>query len=228
MKMRRLLLHFYFLSMVAVLVLMSCCPDKREGEPLPSAAEAEEQARWRQLFADYHRAFPAATLKDMYKYGFQDYFGPAHIIRDSAACARYVESELHYLDSIGWRYVEPYEPLQLVGQHVRVNLVTVRDGYLSVGQLVNALMRSGTPPDSTALAAWCKMWPKVEQTIAPLADSLPHYAEDKVFLDSLVASGAYVSHHSAAFNADNHYGYRLIRKDIFEHELLPYLAAKQP
>ncbi len=212
---------------MAMLIFAGCRPADRVEAVSATAAEVEELARWQQLFADYHRAFPAATLRDMYKYAFQDYFGPAHIIGDSLSCARYVASEVAYLDSIGWRYGEPYEPLQLVGQHVRVNISTVKEGSLSIEKLVSALMRSGVPPDSAALVAWHGLWPEVEQAIAPLADSLTGYAEDKAFIDSLLASGQYVSHHSSAFNADNHYGYRLIRKDIFEQELLPCLVSKQ-
>ncbi len=220
----------YSLVFVLAMTLLTagCRPALPADAPADTVAQSDEAARWQLLFAEYHRDFPAATLKDMYKYGFQDYFGPAHIVSDSLAGVRYVESEIRYLDSIGWRYNRHYEPLQLCGQYVRVNVLAVKEGCITTGRLVSALMRSGEHPDSSALAAWRALWPRVEQAIAPLADSLPDYAQDKAAIDSLLAAGRYVSHHSAAFNADNHYGYRLIRKDIFEAELLPYLAPQRP
>lgn len=224
--MRHNLFLSFFFVLAGALFVASCSPDNRSSASVPAPVVGDEQARLQQLFAEYHRDFPAATLKDMYKYGFQDVFGPAHIIGDSLSCARYVESEVAYLDSIGWRYREPYEPLQLCGQYVRVNVLTVKEGRLSTQQLVGALIRSGAVPDSADLVLWQKQWPQVEKAIAPLAADLPGYAEDKAFIDSLLAAGQYVSHHSSAFNAANHYGYRLVRKDIFDKELLPFLLAE--
>ncbi len=188
MKMNRISIRSFFLLLMSLFLFANCRPADRVEESSATAVEKEEQARLQQLFAEYHRAFPAATLKDMYKYGFQDFLGPAHIIRDSLSCARYVESEMAYLDSIGWRYSEPYEPLQFVGRHVRVNILTVKEGKITTEQLVSALMRSGVQPDSAALVAWKNLWPALEQDIAPLADSLPEYAEDIALIDSLLTS----------------------------------------
>lgn len=185
--------------------------------------DAQEQARVTALFTDYQRNFPSATLKDMYKYSFQDNFGPAHIIRDSLASAQYIESEIAYLDSIGWKYRELYEPLELRGQYVRVNVWAVKEGRLTTGQLVSALMRSGTPPDSLQVAAWRDSWPQVAQVLSRLPQPVPGFAQDSAAIEALLQRGDYVSHHSAQFNEAYHYGYRLIRKDIFEKELKPLL-----
>jgi hypothetical protein len=184
---------------------------------------ATEQQRLTQLFIDYRRQFPAATLKDMYKYSFQDTFGPAHIIQDSLAGARYIESEIHYLDSIGWGYKVLYEPLLLRGQYVRVNVWAVKEGKITTGQLVSALMHSGVTPGAQEVAAWKAQWPEIEKAISQLPQPVVNFAQDSIAIAGVLQKGDYVSHHSASFNAAYHYGYRLIRKDIFEKELLPYL-----
>lgn len=197
----------------------------RSDERLDSraVAPAGEQKRLTVLFADYQRAFPAATLRDMYKYSFQDYFGPAHIIQDSAACAAYIESEIGYLDSIGWGYEVLYEPLRVCGQYVRVNILAVKRGLLSTGQLTSALMRSGVMPDSAMVEAWSARWPQIEQAVAQLPQPVKGFVQDSADIASLLRRGKYVFHHSSSFNSVYHYGYRLVRKDIFEQELKPLL-----
>lgn len=52
---------------------------------------------------------------------------------------------------------------------------------------------------------------------------LPGYDTDKAAIDSLLSTGDYAFHHSDAFTNAYDPHYRIIRRDLFEAELLPYL-----
>lgn len=53
--------------------------------------------------------------------------------------------------------------------------------------------------------------------------NLPDYSSDKVAIDSLLDAGKYVMHHSRAYGVAYHPHYRILRRDIFEKEILPYV-----
>ena len=129
---------------------------------------------------DYARRYPAAQEQDLQKLVFQDTYGPGHLIKDSASCARYIEREVALMESDG---LFPMYEYTLCDSHfVRVNLRVIKDGRISLRQLTSAVLRS--------------------------AEGLP--------------SGTPV-HHSRAFNEAYHPHYRIVRRDIFEHELLPLI-----
>lgn len=43
---------------------------------------------------DFFNKYPKATLQDLYKGSFQDYFGAAHPLTDREAVKRYIQTEL--------------------------------------------------------------------------------------------------------------------------------------
>lgn len=178
-----------------------------------------DQMRLNDLFCQYHENFPDATLLDYYKYCFQDYYGPAHLIYDTANAVKYIMDEIRYLDSIGWKYTAPYERLEVCGLYVRVNIKAVKDGLITAQELASALVRSGVLTDTITMEEWEDRWHEIIQSIRPL--NLPNYQEDSIAIDNLLAGGEYVSHHSARFNEAYHYGYRLIKRNIFRKELKP-------
>ena len=128
----------------------------------------------------YTTRYPAAEEQDLQKLVFQDTYGPGHLIKDSASCARYIEQEVAEMElSDGF----PVYEYTLCDSHfVRVNLRVIMDGRISLRQLTSAVLRS--------------------------AEGLP--------------MGTPV-HHSRAFNEAYHPHYRIVRRDIFERELLPLL-----
>ena len=218
--MRNLLLCFLLATL-----FMACgikCAERRPVAQTGSPSQME-QNRIASLLRHYHTQFPEATLQDIYKYCFQDYYGPAHLIRDTSGAARYIQEELRYLDSIGWRYEQPYEPLGLRGRFVRVNLAVVRDGCLEPQELAAALARSAPLADTLPVAEWRERWGAVARAARALR--MEAYAADSAALDSLLASGEYEFHHSARFNEAYHYGYRLIERGLFERELKPRIDA---
>ncbi len=52
---------------------------------------------------------------------------------------------------------------------------------------------------------------------------LPHYQEDKLFIDSIIENGEYAISHSPDYRAAYHPHYRIIKRSIFKKEILPLL-----
>ncbi|MBQ8703621.1 MAG: hypothetical protein IJ524_04540 [Bacteroidales bacterium] len=122
--------HIVTLSL-AVLLLTACRPTVPALSPDESCADA--------LMA-YAADYPAAEPQDLYKLVFQDLYGPGHLLTDSAACAYYINDELASMaDSNG---LPDYSYTLCDNRFVRVNLLLVQKGVLSVEQLTSAVMRS--------------------------------------------------------------------------------------
>ena len=184
----------------------------------------------RNVFSTTINLFPKATLLDVYKGTFQGYFGPAHIISDSAACARYIEYEMSQLDAQD--SMPLFEEVGEQGYYYRVNLRVVREGLVSVEQLVSCLMRSSEViyfdedlingvPGPISLEEWKNRWLKLVENAPESIRQQPSFDEDEETLSRLLDKGYYVFHHSSQFNEAYHYHYRLIRRDIFLKEIYP-------
>ncbi len=128
----------------------------------------------------YAERYPAAEATDLYKLVFQDLYGPGHLLTDSLAAVRYITKEVAEMKDTNTFPL--YEYTLCDSNFVRVNLVLVKRGVLSLEQLVSALLRS--------------------------AKGLP--SPDHKFVMS----------HSAAFRAAYDPHYRIVRRDIFEREIL--------
>lgn len=186
----------------------------------------------RNVFTATLECFPKATLLDVYKGAFQGYFGPAHIISDSLACVRYIEHEMGLLDADD--SLPLYEEVGEYGYYYRVNLRLVRDGVIPISRLVSCLMRSSqviyfSDNDTSGIAGpisleeWRNRWSELVAGAPESMRQLPGFEEDSATLFRLLEGGNYVFHHSAPFNEAYHYHYRLIRRDIFQKELLPLI-----
>ena len=153
--------------------------------------------------------YPASRLQDLYKFFFQDRFGPGHIVRDRESALEYILAEMAEEDSLTGPYAEP---CGWEGNYVRVSLSAVRDGILSAESLTDALVSSAVPVTEADLRSWKETWARIEAVIASRYPSLPGREEDAASLDSLLASGRYACHHSAAYEKAYHPHYRIIGK----------------
>ena len=64
--------------------------------------------------------YPLSTLQDVYKSFYQEYFGPGHMISDTASVRRYLLHELSEMNGAATPYY--YEPTGSQGAYVRVYL----------------------------------------------------------------------------------------------------------
>lgn len=134
----------------------------------------------------YAQRYPAAEEQDLQKLLFQDTYGPGHLIKDSASCARYIREEASIMELPRVSDFPLYEYTLCDSNFVRVNLRVIKDGSISLRQLTSAVLRS--------------------------AEGMPQ------------PDPSQLRHHSKAFNEAYHPHYRIVRRDIFEKEILPLIT----
>ncbi|MBR1850331.1 MAG: hypothetical protein IJ789_03055 [Bacteroidales bacterium] len=176
-------------------------------------------------FEEYMQTFPESSLCDVYKWCFQDVFGVAHLVTDTAASAAYVRSELAHMTDT--HSAPPYYYTGPDGRYVRVNLSLVADGTLTIEQVVSAVARSAQQPPSMTQKQWAKTWRNYQRELNEIDPRPLNFDVDEKKIDSLLSAGQYVMHHSRHFNETYSYFYRIIAREIFEKELLPLINEEE-
>lgn len=170
-----------------------------------------------QFVKDYLQRYPHATLQDIYKSNFQDYFGPSHIMASRERVIAYIETEMNsgevgsgdYYTPCGWR-----------NNYYQVNLSVIKDGLISIEEFADAFI-SGGGKEPQLTDEWLKEWDSLKRVVKEIAPTLANYDVDVEKIDTLLKGGKYVVHHSILY--ENHYKphYRIIKKEIFESLILP-------
>jgi glyoxylase-like metal-dependent hydrolase (beta-lactamase superfamily II) len=166
------------------------------------------------------KKYPKSRLQDIYKSFFQDYFGPEHLISDTAMAAKYLRQELEagigstgeILETVGWE-----------GRFYRVNLSAVKENKIPYSVLLDAFVRSADDAAKPPLPVWRAQWDVIQSYIDDLQLHLPDYGADSDSLQKMLRSGRYAVHHSHAFNDAYNPHYRIVSKKIVEEELNLYL-----
>ena len=184
----------------------------------------------------YSIDYPKAQLRDIYKSCFQDVFGVAHLISDTQTCVRYLENEMKVMDDelavegewytvnvIKGLRVADYEYTMPDSHFVRVDLHVVADGRVPKELLVDVLMESAATPPYMTQEEWVARWQEIKSAAESLAPRLHGFEEDAAAIDSLLAKGDYVMHHSSRYNGEYNPHYRLVRRDLFEQHILSLL-----
>ena len=200
----------YMLVLVALLFVGCGNADKGQEKAIAKAVET--------LMDRY----PEATLQDVYKSCFQDHFGVAHLLADRERVKGYIEYELASADSLCGAY---YEPCGWRGNFVRVNLLAVRDGYISTDELTDAFMASAAYSSNEVTEAWLTEWNTILRIIKKRGfdTKMADFAADSLRLAKLLGEGKYVMHHSEAFGRAYHPHYRIVHRSLFEEQILPRL-----
>lgn len=194
------------------ILLMGACAPKQE-----VSVQCERNA-----LEQYMESYPEAHLQDIYKSCFQNVFGVAHLISDTQACVRYLESELEQLGEDDRGYCL-YEYTLPDSHFVRVDLHAVADGLVPQDLLVELLMESAATPAPMSQKEWVTRWQELKAAADALNPLPDEYEKEAALIDSLLAEGDYVMHHSRHYNAVYHPHYRLIRRDLFESRVKPLL-----
>jgi len=158
------------------------------------------------------RLHPASTLTDLYKFFFQDAFGPAHIISDPDAAKYYLVHEL----AAATRFEDyTWQALGYKQQYYRMNLAAVRNGILPLDTLLKALIESADSGPQSDIETWKAEWSKILAVIERIAPDLPNFQEDKNSIADLLAQGDYIVHHSSLYTETYEPHYRIITRDRF-------------
>jgi len=169
---------------------------------------------------NYFQKYPEATLQDIYKGSFQDVFGPAHILTNREAVARYIRHEMETAEKFE---EEDYTPCGWQGNFLQVNLKVIADGRVPMDVFVDAFMASANGIDTTLTQTFIEDWKLIQQAVRSSIPDLQGFSEDSTLLAELLKQGKYVVHHSRKFNKHYHPHYRIIRRDLFEERILPNL-----
>lgn len=207
---------------VAVHICLSCKVHTASGgaTSIGSTASAEDSIA---AALDYQLAnYPASQYRDIYKNFMQDFFGPGHILADTAASGRYLRYEL----STDGPFEGPlYEKTGYKGNFYRVNLSLLRDGVIPYDLFFSNFVESvqGIVPPATD--EWVGIWNTIDGVIRKKGLSFPGENDDRRELREKFDKGDYVMHHSRRYNDSVHFHYRIISRDLFETNLLPLITA---
>ena len=132
--MKRATLIFYS---ALLLSMLSCTPgnEHRIGESVASLLQR----------------YPDATLQDVYKSFFQDYFGVAHLLAEREKVKSYIEYETNSATEFDSTL---YEPCGWRGNFVRVNLLAIKKGYIDSNALTDAFIKSREASCDSVTGEW--------------------------------------------------------------------------
>lgn len=171
--------------------------------------------------------YPKARLLDIYKSSFQDYMGAEHLVSDTATVRDYLDYELSTTeanDLMPWYY----EPCGTDGNFVRVSLSAVKEGLISSEELLNAFIASANGEERPSVESWAARWHDIIAAIDKMGLALPYYDQDKQGIEEVLAQGKYAISHSPEYREAYAPHYRIVKRDIFERDLLPKLSCCCP
>ena len=198
--------------------------------------------------AAFLERYPKATLQDVYKNSFQDYYGPAHIMASRDNVIGYLERELKKMklekappmkirlhsaaagkssDTVGLQGgkmdpVHYYTPCGWRHNYYQVSLEMIADGLISVEDFADAFLAGGGE-EPQVTEAWLEEWKLIKKAVKKVAPKMEGFKEDDARITSLIKEGKYVVHHSGSFNWAYKPHYRIMRRDIFEAVILPLI-----
>lgn len=168
--------------------------------------------------------YPQARLLDIYKSCFQDYMGAEHLVNDTTSARSYLEQELATTD-VSTLQAWYYEPCGVNGNYVRVSLRAIKEDKISAEVLLNAFIASANSDERPTVERWAARWHEIMDTIEQMGLALPHYDQDKQFIEQVLAQGRYAISHSPDYRDAYAPHYRIVRRDIFERDLQPLLSS---
>lgn len=217
-------LKFKILSIAVIfsvfLAFSGCCPSNNATDTDEMTTEDSIAAALEYQMTNY----PASQYRDVYKNFMQDFFGPGHILVDTAAAGRYMLYELNETT----RFDGPlYEKTGYRGNFYRVNLSLIKDGVIPYDVYFKVFVESVqgiVPPSGND---WMKTWALIDKVITEKKLHFPDEDKDREEMSKQFAEGDYVVHHSRRYNDSVNFHYRIISRENFETVLLPLIEASK-
>ena len=130
------------------------------GVPRMSTSTDEVRAMCEQIVEVY----PNATLQDVYKTCYQDFFGPNHLMMDTAAARKYLQYELKELreEGINDLKMPMREPTGFRHRFERINLALVINGTMSEEALLQLFIEAAKT-DNAFHDHWADEWNEIER-----------------------------------------------------------------
>ena len=151
--------------------------------------------------------YPKATLQDVYKTCFQDFFGAEHLLSDTAAARRYLHSEIEQCAGTELSRMPASEPTGFRHRFIRINLSEVLSGKMTEQELLSLFIRAASKNNAYS-ADWLSEWREIEQ----IALSVHPEWKDETLQRALrqAAESKSAVRHSEAFRKAYNPHYRII------------------
>ena len=170
--------------------------------------------------------YPKSRLLDIYKSCFQDYMGAEHLLSDRQRVKAYLDEEMNTTsldDLMPWYY----EPCGIDSSYYRVSIKTIKEGFITEDQLLDAFIRSANSETRHSVESWSNRWHMIIGTIDRMKLDMPNYQEDKQLIDSVLSVGKYAISHSPDYREAYHPHYRIVERSIFEKEIKHLIEPKK-
>ena len=164
----------------------------------------------RQMCEEIHAKYPVATLQDVYKTCYQDYFGAEHMMNDTAAARNYLSMELEECRYTDLSLMPKREPTGFRHHFTRVNLSCVVNCELTEEQLL-AMFFEAASRDNAFGDSWTQEWQKIESVAL---QACPDWADESLQTElRLAAEGKHAVRHSEAFRNAYNPHYRIVKPE---------------
>ena len=182
---------------LAVAMLVACA----QTENVPKKAV-------RELCEYMVQVYPQATLQDLYKTCYQDFFGAEHAISDTVSARKYLRYELQQSADEDLSRMPSKEPTGFRHRFVRANLrLILTDSVMTEGELFDAFLAAANT-SAPVRENWADEWAQIESIALQV-----HPAWTDPELQALLREAAKTNsalHHSEAFRQAYHPHYRII------------------
>ncbi len=188
--------HFRVAFAVLTSLLMACS----------TAPDSEENAI-RTMCTEIAEHYPQATLQDVYKTCFHDFFGAEHLLKDTAMAHNYFFSEIKTCKDEDLSAMPSFEPTGFRHRFVRVNLSEVLSGAMSEDELFARFVEAAGTNNAFS-DNWSEEWQRIEKIALEV-----HPAWTDTILQAALqfaASTASPVRHSEAFRQAYNPHYRII------------------
>lgn len=217
--MTKSLLYYY----IVAAALGACTPRSVSPQPEPKSGKTLTDSV--SLAIDYQLThYPASQYRDVYKNFMQDFFGPGHILADTAASARYLRQEL----AEEGPFEGPlYEPTGFRGNFYRVNLSLIRDSVVPYDVFFASFVESVQAITPPLADEWMRTWSMIDSVITARGITFPDEEADRSALRQQFSEGNFIAHHSRRFNDSVRFHYRIISRSRFEADILPLVEPSE-
>ena len=187
-------LHLIIISLLA-LFMTSCSNDDKA---------------IRQMCQDIHDRYPLATLQDIYKTCYQDFFGAEHLMNDTAAARYYINYELQQCRNLDLSFMPKREPTGFRHRFVRINFSNIIEGELTEEQMLTMFI-DAAGKDNAYGDSWLEEWQKIEKIAI---ETVPEWEDAELQSELMMAAeGNHAVRHSDAFRENYNPHYRIVRQD---------------
>lgn len=198
-----------FIPVLLVVFALAACETKKQ---------SDEQAI-RAMCGGIIEYYPEATLQDVYKTCFQDFFGAEHLMRDTAIAHRYLSEELKACALQDLNAMPPCEPTGFRHRFMRLNLSQVLTGRMSEEELFDRFV-AAAGSDNAAGDDWAGEWKLIESVAL---DVHPEWTDSALQAElRYAASVSSAVWHSEQFRKAYNPHYRIIR-NLPDSLIAPYV-----